>query len=99
MFFNNINQYYYKEGIAKNVLRKDQALTTIVLVVEPSLMYLLGPDPDNPSDVWKRLANQFQKKSWTNKSNFCTIGCSIYVHIPKDERKKIDSKTRPCIFS
>lgn len=39
---------------------------------------------------------------WTgrkpNVSNFSTFGCSAYVHIPKDERKKIDSKTRPCIF-
>lgn len=47
---------------AKYVLRKDRALATIVLAVEPSLFYLLGQDPDNPSEVWKRLAYQFQKK-------------------------------------
>ena len=26
------------------------------------------------------------------------FGCNAYVHIPKDERSKLDSKTRECIF-
>ena len=48
-------------------LRKDRALATIVLAVEPSLLYSLGPDPDDPAVVWKKLADQFQKKTWSNK--------------------------------
>ena len=48
-------------------LRKDRALATIVLAVEPSLLYLLGPDPDDLAVVWKKLADQFQKKTWSNK--------------------------------
>ena len=48
-------------------LRKDRALATIVLAVEPSLLYLLGPDPDDPAVIWKKLADQFQKKTWSNK--------------------------------
>lgn len=46
--------------------RKDKALAIIVLSVDPSLLYLLG-DPDDPIAVWKKLADQFQKKSWANK--------------------------------
>ena len=53
--------------VAKFELRKDRALATIVLSMEPSLLYLLGPDPDDPAEVWKKLSNQFQKKSWANK--------------------------------
>ena len=46
--------------------RKDKALSTIVLAVEPSLLYLLG-DPQDPVVVWNKLCNQFQKKTWSNK--------------------------------
>ena len=38
----------------------------IVLSVEPALLYLLG-DPDNQVAVWKKLLDQFQKKTWTIK--------------------------------
>ena len=51
---------------AKFVERRDRALAIIVLAVHPSLLYLLG-DPQNPKDVWDKIANQFQKKSWANK--------------------------------
>ena len=35
--------------------------------MEPTLPYLLGPDPEDPAAVWKKLADQFQKKTWVNK--------------------------------
>jgi len=41
-------------------------LTTIVLAVEPSLLYLLS-NPEDPVTVWKKLRDQFQKKTWVNK--------------------------------
>ena len=53
---------------AKFMAQKDRALATIVLAVEPSLLYLLG-DPEDPVAVWKRLSGQFQKKTWANKLN------------------------------
>ena len=46
--------------------RRDRALATIVLSVDPSLLYLIG-DPDDPVVVWNKLADQFQKKTWANK--------------------------------
>ena len=47
--------------------RCNRALAIIVLAVDPTLLYLLGEDPDNPKDVWDTLQKQFQKKSWANK--------------------------------
>ena len=52
---------------AKYLLRKDFALAMFVLSVDPKLLYLLGPDPEDPVAVWKELADQFQKKMWANK--------------------------------
>ena len=46
--------------------RKDRALALIVLSIEPSLLYLIG-EPEDPIAVWKKLSEQFQKKTWANK--------------------------------
>ena len=54
------------EKYAKFMSRRDRALATIVLSVQPSLLYLLG-DPEDPVAVWKKLMDQFQKKTWANK--------------------------------
>ena len=39
---------------------------------------------------------------WTGKDvsydHLHVFGCKAYVHIPKDERSKLDSKTRQCVF-
>ena len=51
---------------AKFMARKDRALATIVLAVEPSLLYIVG-DPVDPAAVWRKLSGQFQKKTWANK--------------------------------
>ena len=50
----------------KFVARRDRALATIVLSVDPSLLYVIG-DPVDPIVVWQKLADQFQKKTWANK--------------------------------
>lgn len=55
------------EQLAKFTARHDKALATIMLAVDPSLLYLLGPDPTDPVAVWKALSNQFQRKTWANK--------------------------------
>ena len=52
--------------VAKFKTRKDKALATIVLAIEPSLLYLFG-DPQDPVVVWEKLERQFQKKTWANK--------------------------------
>ena len=55
-----------EEKKAKFAARKDRALATVVLSVDPSLLYLLG-SPEDPKAVWDKLAGQFQKKTWANK--------------------------------
>ena len=48
-------------------MRRDKALATIVLAVEPSLLYLIGSDATDSVVVWRTLADQFQRKTWANK--------------------------------
>ena len=50
----------------KYATRRDRALATIVLSVDPSLLYLLG-DPTDPAAIWGKLSTQFQKKTWANR--------------------------------
>ena len=66
---------------------KDQALVTIVLPVELSLLYLIG-DPDDLAVVRKKLADQFQKKTWAYKPVLRRLyslklkeGDSVHKHI------------------
>ena len=51
----------------KFLARRDQALAVIVSSVEPSLLYLIGSNPENPVEVWKKIQDHFQKKTWANK--------------------------------
>ena len=47
--------------------RTDKALCTIVLNIDPSQLWIVGEDPQDPTAVWKKLQDQFQKKTWANK--------------------------------
>ena len=51
---------------AKYMARRDRALATIVLAIDPCQLYLIG-NPEDPAAVWKKLSGQFQKKTWANK--------------------------------
>ena len=53
--------------VLKFVSQRDKALATIVLSVDPSVLYLIG-DLEDPVVVWKKLSDQFQKKTWGNTS-------------------------------
>ena len=46
--------------------RRDRALAIIMLGVDPSLLYILG-NPEDPAVVWKKLEDQFQRKTWSNR--------------------------------
>ena len=54
------------ERLAKFNYRWDNTLAIIVLAIDMSLLFLIG-DPVSPVAVWKKLADQFQKKTWANK--------------------------------
>ena len=49
--------------LAKFGMRRYRALTTIVLSVDTSLLYIIS-DPQDPVAVWTKLGNQFEKKTW-----------------------------------
>ena len=48
------------------------------------------------------LEGDIQERVWTR--NFFSFellrvfGCRAFVHVPRDERSKLDNKTKPCIF-
>ena len=56
-----------REERQKFAARRDRALATIVLSVEPRLLYLMGDNPEDPILVWKKLQDQFQWKTRANK--------------------------------
>ena len=48
------------------------------------------------------LYGNVPKRVWTRKNvsykHLRVFGCRLYVHIPKDERSKLDDKVKECIF-
>ena len=69
-----------ERGLERYASRQDKALATIVLLTDSSLLYLLG-NPDNPVAVWRKLEEQFQKKSWVNRLN---LRCKLHSLRLKD---------------
>jgi transposase InsO family protein len=59
-------------------------------------VYLINLSPSYP------LQGDVPNRVWYNKDvsydHLKVFGCKAYVHIPQDERSKLDSKTRQCIF-
>ena len=53
----------------KFAVRRDLALATVVLSGDRSLLYLIG-NPEDPVVVWKKLADQFEKKMWATRLDF-----------------------------
>ena len=51
---------------AKFAAWRDRALATVVLSVDTSLLYLVG-NPEDPVVVWRKLADQFEKKTWATR--------------------------------
>ena len=48
------------------------------------------------------LNSQVSNKIWFDKNvkydHLRVFGCKAFVHVPKDERSKLDAKSRQCIF-
>ncbi len=47
-------------------------------------------------------SNKTSFKAWDGKKPYVkhlkAFGCVAYLHVPKDQRKKLDSKAKKCIF-
>ena len=59
-------------------------------------VYLINRSPSVPLD------GDVPQRAWTGKEvsykHLRVFGCLAYVHIARDQRSKLDSKTKPCIF-
>ena len=59
-------------------------------------MHILNLFPSVP------LAGDIPQRVWSGKDvsykNLNVFGCKAFVHIPRDERAKLDSKTKQCIY-
>uniref|UniRef100_A0A1X7U2Y2 Uncharacterized protein n=1 Tax=Amphimedon queenslandica TaxID=400682 RepID=A0A1X7U2Y2_AMPQE len=62
---NGTERAKYGDGAAKFQTQKYRALATIILSIDPLLLYLVG-EPDDPVEVWRLLSNRFQKKTWAH---------------------------------
>ena len=58
--------------------------------------YLINRSPTKTLDGKTPFQAWYGKKP--NVSHLRVFGCSAYIHIPKDERKKLDPKAKKCIF-
>mgnify|MGYP002776119018 CR=1 FL=1 len=61
-----------------------------------TIVYLINMSPSVPlkSDVPQRM--------WTGKDisyqHMSVFGCLAYMHVAKDQRSKLNNKSKPCIF-
>ena len=66
------------DRLSKFTARRDRVLATTVLAVEPSLLYLIG-DSEDPVVVWKKLQDQFQKKTCMGKQISPATEASLFT--------------------
>ena len=59
---------------ARFAARRDKALVTVVLDIEPCLLYVIGADPTDPVKVWKAPADQANKLERKRKLFFYEVG-------------------------
>ena len=60
------------------------------------VVYLLNKSPSVP------LKGNVPQRVWAGRSvsyqHLRVFGCLAYVHVAKDQRSKLDNKSKPCIF-
>ena len=66
-----------------------EALNTVAYIINLSPVVAL--DGDVPNRVW------FDKD--VSYDHLKVLGCKACVHVPKDERSKLDVKSKQCIFN
>ena len=65
-----------------------EAMRIVVDLINLSPLYPL--EGDIPEKVWTRKFVSFK--------HLRVFGCRAFVHVPRDKRSKLDSKTKQCIF-
>jgi hypothetical protein len=65
-----------------------EALLTAVHIINMSLSTALGSTI--PQELWTRRKSDYGKLR--------ILGCKVYALVPRDERRKLESRSRKCIF-
>ena len=78
------------------MLRKDNLPKSFWGEAVVTACYLINKSPSVPLDF------DIPKRVWIGKdfsySHLKVFGCKAFVHVPKEQRSKLDSKSTPCIF-
>ncbi|GKV38830.1 hypothetical protein SLEP1_g46695 [Rubroshorea leprosula] len=61
--------------------------TTVYLIIRSPSVFLNG---DVPEKIWASKEVSY--------NHLRVFGCRAYVHVPKEERAKLDAKTKQCVF-
>ena len=67
MYLIHQDLFEYVTGECEDTNKQQKALATIVLGIDPGLLYLIGTDPESAKEVWQILEKQIQKDSWLYK--------------------------------
>ena len=79
--------------------------TVLSMLIDSKLMHRFGPK-HSTQPLCLRIQSQVDRmtpfEAWTNVKptvkHLRVFGCDAFVHIPKDERYKLDSKSKKCIL-
>jgi hypothetical protein len=61
-----------------------------------AVVYLINLSPSYP--LQGGVPNRVYYDKEVSYDHLKVFGCKSFIHIPQDERSKLDSKTRQCIF-
>ncbi|GKV04185.1 hypothetical protein SLEP1_g16379 [Rubroshorea leprosula] len=91
------------ERMNPTIVEKVQCMLKMATLPKPfwgeavnTVVYLINRSPSVP------LNFQIPEKAWTEKdvgySHLRVFGCKAFMHVPKEQRSKLDDKAIPCIF-
>ncbi|GKV31082.1 hypothetical protein SLEP1_g39821 [Rubroshorea leprosula] len=91
------------ERMNRTIVEKVRCMLRMATLPKPfwgeavnTAVYLINQSPSVP------LNFEIPEKAWTGKdvgySHLRVFGCKAFMHVPKEQRSKLDDKTIPCIF-
>ncbi|GKV53845.1 hypothetical protein SLEP1_g60358, partial [Rubroshorea leprosula] len=91
------------ERMNRTIVEKVRCMLRMATLPKPfwgkavnTVVYLINRSPSVP------LNFEISEKAWTGKdvgySHLRVFGCKAFMHVPKEQRSKLDDKAIPCIF-
>ncbi|GJV87895.1 putative RNA-directed DNA polymerase [Tanacetum coccineum] len=66
--------------------------------VPDTRLNIISTDNDDITELWHKRLGHMSEKGMSILSKKNIFVCKHLLHIPKDERSKLDVKTKPCVF-